>query len=164
MLVGFSWNWVEEFITKSCQTSTSVAKIGTVTVILYFRCEWYFAHIFCTSHLPWITFRTDDIHKSLLCFCEFHKNQGNESHTILRDVNEFLSVLPTFYCATSWKVVSSSPNRVIVIFHWLNPSGSTKKLVLTPPLTEMSSMKSPGGKGGQCIGLTTLPPPNAKCL
>jgi len=64
-----------------------------------------------------MTFRTDDIHKSLLCACEFHKNQGNESHTILRDVNEFLSVLPTFHCATSWKGVSSSPDGVIVIFY-----------------------------------------------
>jgi hypothetical protein len=36
MLVGFSYNWVQ-FITKSCQASMNVVKIGTVTVMLYFR-------------------------------------------------------------------------------------------------------------------------------
>ena len=117
MLVAFSRNWVQEFIAKSCQTSMSIVKISTVMVILYFGCQRNFAHIFYTSHLPWTTFRTDNIHRILLCACEFHKNQGNDGHTILSDVNEFLSALPTFHCATSWKVVGSISDRVFVIFH-----------------------------------------------
>jgi len=35
-------------------------------------------------------------------------------------------------------------------------------LGLTQPLTEMSIF--PGGKGGRCVGLTTLPPSCADCL
>jgi hypothetical protein len=68
-------------------------------------CQRNFAHTYYISHPPWITIRTEDIHKCLLCACEFHKNYDNESHTILRGVNEFLSILPTFHCATRWKVV-----------------------------------------------------------
>jgi len=38
-------------------------------------------------------------------------------------------------------------------------------LGLTQPLTEMSTRNIFwGGKGGQCIGLTTLPPSCADCL
>jgi len=32
------------------------------------------------------------------------------------------------------------------------------------PLTEMSTRKFPGGKGGRCVGLTTLPHSCADCL
>jgi len=34
---------------------------------------------------------------------------------------------------------------------------------LTRPLTEMSTRIFPGGKGGRCVGLTTLPPSCADC-
>ena len=38
-------------------------------------------------------------------------------------------------------------------------------LGLTQPLTEMSTRNiSCGGKGGRCVGLTTLPPSCADCL
>jgi hypothetical protein len=38
-------------------------------------------------------------------------------------------------------------------------------LGLTQPLTETSTrIISWGGKGGQCVGLTTLPPSSADCL
>jgi hypothetical protein len=37
-------------------------------------------------------------------------------------------------------------------------------LVLTQPLTEMSTRFLLGGKGGQCLGLTALPPSCADCL
>ena len=47
---------------------------------------------------------------------------------------------------------------------WSNPSGCTMALVLTQPLTEMSTRFLLGGKGGQCLGLTTLPPLCADCL
>ena len=43
------------------------------------------------------------------------------------------------HCATSRKVAGSIPDRVIGIFHWHNPSGHTKALGLTQPLTEMST-------------------------
>jgi hypothetical protein len=69
------------------------------------------------------------------------------------------------YCATNRKVVGSIPNGAIGIFHWHNPSGHTLALGLTQPLTEVSTRNiSWGGKGGRCIGLTTLPPSCADCL
>ena len=37
-------------------------------------------------------------------------------------------------------------------------------LVLTQPLTEISTRNLPGGKGGQCVGLTILPPSCADCF
>ena len=41
--------------------------------------------------------------------------------------------------ATSRKVTGSIPDGVIGIFHSHNPSGRTMALVLTQPLTEMST-------------------------
>jgi len=43
------------------------------------------------------------------------------------------------HCATSRKVAGSIPAGVIGIFHSHNPSGRTKALRLTQPLTEMST-------------------------
>ena len=37
-------------------------------------------------------------------------------------------------------------------------------LVLTQPLTEMSTWGWGGSKGGRCVGLTTLKPSCADCL
>jgi len=37
-------------------------------------------------------------------------------------------------------------------------------LRLTQPLTEMSTKYFLGGKGGRCVGLTTLPTSSADCL
>ena len=69
------------------------------------------------------------------------------------------------HCATSWKVADSIPNGVTGIFHWHNPSGRNMALGLTQPLTEMSTRNiSWKGKGGRCVGLTTLPPSCAECL
>jgi len=42
-----------------------------------------------------------------------------------------------------------------------NPSGRTMALGWTQGLTEMSTRCIPGGKGGRCIRLTTLPPSSA---
>jgi hypothetical protein len=50
------------------------------------------------------------------------------------------------------------------IFHWHNPSCRTMALVSTQPLTEMSTRNISWGKGGQRVGLTTLPPSCADCL
>jgi hypothetical protein len=51
---------------------------------------------------------------------------------------------------------------------WHNPFGRTMALGSTQPLTEMStrniSCGRGGGKGGRCLGLTTLPPSCADCL
>ena len=69
------------------------------------------------------------------------------------------------HCAISRKVLGSIPDGVIGIFHWHNPSGRTVALGSTQPLTEMSTRNtSCGGKGGRCVGLTTLPPSCADCL
>ena len=55
---------------------------------------------------------------------------------------------------TSRMVAGLIPDGVTRIFHRHNPSSRTIALGLTQPLTEIF----PGGKGGRCVGLTTLPP------
>jgi hypothetical protein len=67
-------------------------------------------------------------------------------------------------CVTNRKVAGSIPDGVIGIFHWHNPSGRTMVLGSTQPLTEMSTRNISWGKGGRCVGLTTLPPSCADCL
>jgi len=47
---------------------------------------------------------------------------------------------------TNRKFAGSIPEGVIRIFHWRNPSGSTKALGLTQPLTEMSTRNVCWGK------------------
>ena len=52
-------------------------------------------------------------------------------------------------------------------FYWLNPTVPSVALGFTQPLTEMSTRIfswGEGGKGGRCVGLTTLPPSCADCL
>jgi len=50
------------------------------------------------------------------------------------------------------------------IFLWWNPSGFTMALGLTQSLTKTSTRNIFwGGKGGWCVGLTTLPPSCADC-
>ena len=61
-------------------------------------------------------------------------------------------------CATNRKVAGSIPDGVIGIFHSHNPSDRTMALGSTQPLTEMSTRSIFWGKGGRCVGLTTLPP------
>ena len=71
------------------------------------------------------------------------------------------------YCATSRKVAGSFPNGATGIFHRHNPSGRTMALMLTQPPTEMSTTNiswGGRGKGGRCLGLTTLPPSCVACL
>jgi hypothetical protein len=58
------------------------------------------------------------------------------------------------YCATNWKVAGSVPDGVIGIFY----SDRTMALGSTEPLTEISTRSISCGKGGRCVGLTTLPP------
>jgi hypothetical protein len=67
------------------------------------------------------------------------------------------------HCATNRKVAGSIPDDVTGIFHWFNPSSHTMALGLTQPLTEMSTRDISWGKGGWCIGLTTLPHSCADC-
>ena len=69
------------------------------------------------------------------------------------------------HCAITRKVAGSIPHDVTGIFHWHNPSGHTMALGSTQPLTEMNNRNiSWRGKGGRCVGLTTLPPSCADCL
>ena len=68
------------------------------------------------------------------------------------------------HCAKSQKVAGSIPDGVIGIFHWHNRSSHIMALGLTQPLTEMSTRNISRGKGGRCVGLTTLPPSCADCL
>ena len=63
----------------------------------------------------------------------------------------------------SRKVAGSIPDGVIGIFHGHNPFGRTIALGSTQPLTEMSTRNISWGKGGRCVGLTTLPPSCADC-
>ena len=68
-------------------------------------------------------------------------------------------------CATIQQIAGSIPDGVTKIFHWLNPSCRTIPLGSTMPLPEMSTRGLfLGGKGGRCVGLTTLPPSHADCL
>jgi hypothetical protein len=60
--------------------------------------------------------------------------------------------------ATNRKVAGSIPDGVIRIFHLHNPFSRTMALGSTQPLTEMSTRNISWGKGGRCVGLTTLPP------
>jgi hypothetical protein len=46
------------------------------------------------------------------------------------------------HCATNRKVTGSTPDGVIGMFHWHSPSGRTKALGLTQPLTGMSKRQS----------------------
>jgi hypothetical protein len=68
------------------------------------------------------------------------------------------------HCVMSRKVAGSIPDGVIGIIHWHNPSGCTVALESTQPLTEMSTRDIFWGNGGQCMGLTALPPSCADCV
>jgi hypothetical protein len=68
------------------------------------------------------------------------------------------------HCTTNWKVMGLIPHGVIGIFNLYNPFSRTMALGLTQPPIEMSTRKISGGKGGQCVGLTTLSPSCADCL
>ena len=57
------------------------------------------------------------------------------------------------------------PMMSLEFCNWHNPSGRTMALGSTQPLTEMSTRNiSWVGKGGRCVGLTTLPLSCADCL
>jgi hypothetical protein len=68
------------------------------------------------------------------------------------------------HSATLRKVVGSIPDGVIGLFHWINPFGRTVALISTQPVTIEYQRSSLGGKGGRCVGLTTLPPSCTDCL
>ena len=58
-----------------------------------------------------------------------------------------------WHCATTRKVAGLIPDRVIGIFHWLNPSGRTTALGSTQPVTEMSTRNiSWGAKAAGAYG------------
>jgi hypothetical protein len=56
------------------------------------------------------------------------------------------------HCATNRKVAGSIPDGVIGIFDWLSLYQKWVPGII------------PGGKGGRCVGLKTLPPSCADCL
>ena len=68
------------------------------------------------------------------------------------------------YYAAIRKVVRTNSDGVTGIFHWHNPSGRTMALGSTQPLKKWVPGTYPGGKGGQSIRLTTLPPLCVDCL
>jgi hypothetical protein len=69
-----------------------------------------------------------------------------------------------WHCATSRKFAGLISDGVTGIFYWHKPSGRTMTLGTTQPLTEISTRNISWGKGGRCVGLTTLPPSCADCL
>jgi hypothetical protein len=76
-----------------------------------------------------------------------------------------VSVQDKRWCRWLRHCAGSTPDGVIGIFHWHNPSIHTLALGLTRPLTEMNNWNiSWGGKDSRCIRLTTLPPSCAECL
>jgi len=68
------------------------------------------------------------------------------------------------HCATSRQVAGSIPDGVFGIFYGHNPSGPIMALMLTLPLTEMSTRNISWGPCGRCVALTTLSPSCADCL
>jgi hypothetical protein len=60
------------------------------------------------------------------------------------------------HCATRRKFAGSIPDGVTGIFYLHNPSGRSMALRLTHEQKWVLEI-FPGGKGGRCIGLTTLP-------
>jgi hypothetical protein len=67
------------------------------------------------------------------------------------------------HCATNRNVAGSIPDGVTGSFHWHNRFGRIMALGSTQPLTEYQESFL-GGKGGRCVGLTTLPSSCADCL
>ena len=118
----------------------------------------------CGSHVPAPSFLVNCL-KPLLSVMQFSANRHviEETKELWRngECNGFIWLR---HYVTSWKVVGSIPDIVIGILLW-NPSSPTVALRLTQSLIEMSTgYISWGGKGGQCIGLTTVPPSCANCL
>jgi hypothetical protein len=63
------------------------------------------------------------------------------------------------HCTTSRKIAGSIPDEVND-----NLSGRIVALGSTQPLTELSTRDCSWGKGGLCVGQTTLPPSCADCI
>jgi len=70
------------------------------------------------------------------------------------------------HCATSRKVAGSIPDGAIGTFHCHNPSSRTMALGSVDSSSNRNEYQESflGGKGGQCVGLTTLPPSCADCF
>ena len=69
------------------------------------------------------------------------------------------------HCATNRKVAGSIPHGITGIFHWHNPSGRTVALGVDSASNRNEYREYfLRGKGGRCVGLTTLPPSCADCL
>jgi hypothetical protein len=49
----------------------------------------YFTHFYS----GWITFGTREVNRTFFSICEFHKQRCTESQTLLKNINEFMSVL-----------------------------------------------------------------------
>jgi len=68
----------------------------------------------------------------------------------------FSNNTPWRYCPISRKVASSIPDDVIRILHW-RPSGLNMTMGVDPPCNRTENREYfLGGKGGWCVGLTTL--------
>ena len=119
-------------------------------VILYFefmrKCFFFFNY---RSVSPYLIFTQTQVHNISSCP---YRTGGTRWRGWLR------------HCATSRKVAGSNPDGVTGIFQRRNPSGRTMALGSTQPLTEMSTRNISWGKGGRCVGLTTLPPSCGNCL
>jgi hypothetical protein len=60
-------------------------------------------------------------------------------------------------------VPGSSPDGVTGFFSDISPSYRSMAVGSTQPPVKMSTRNIPGGKGGQCVRLTTSPPSCAEC-
>jgi hypothetical protein len=122
--------------------------------------EEHSSHLFHSGNLKFCTIQ--HVCHVLQLYC----NSNSLWSVFYRILLRFLFVVPSGHavaqwlrhCATNQKVAGSIPDGVIGIIHWHNPSGRIMTLGSTQPLTEMSTRNISGGKGGRCVGLTTLPP------
>jgi hypothetical protein len=89
----------------------------------------------------------------------------NPQHAVLYDTNETKRQLKVQYPDNEAQDTAKKkkiPDSVTGIFHSHNPSGRITALGSTQPLTVPGII--PWGKGGRCVGLTTLPHSCADCI
>jgi len=82
--------------------------------------QWNIASTFHIFHQFQAKFSTGHVHSNVLGDCKSCKNQHSKSHTLLRCIHGFLSILAQWLrrCATNRKVAGLIRAGIIGIFHW----------------------------------------------
>jgi hypothetical protein len=103
-----------------CRENTSFLKIGSVTVM-----QWVYIHTF---HLSWpvlVKLCIGDFHIMPQSSCEFCKNRGIESGTVLRDVCVLTTLSPFYSIWMKFVSIRDSQNYwMIMSFVKINGAGA----------------------------------------